>query len=87
MSAELTKEQRKQIHNNMEKSKLAKMKYTLEDIKEINPVVGCMCIQFHRQHGKEKKTRVPDAEIEAMFFRTLVGNFVSQKLIESQAGS
>ena len=46
-----------------------------------------MCIQSHRQHGKEKNTRVPDAEIEAVFFRTLVGNFVSQKLIESQAGS
>lgn len=38
VSGELTKEQRKQIHDNMEKSKLAKMKYTLEDIKDINPV-------------------------------------------------
>ena len=34
----LTKKQRKQIYDNMEKSKLAKMKFTLEDIKEINPV-------------------------------------------------
>lgn len=38
MSSELTKKQRKQIYENMAKSKLAKMKFTLEDIKEINPV-------------------------------------------------
>ncbi|KAJ7363436.1 hypothetical protein OS493_009590 [Desmophyllum pertusum] len=53
VSPELTRKQRKQIHDNMEKSKLAKMKYTLEDIKEINPVplnchhgrrVGSVCV-------------------------------------------
>jgi len=38
VSSELTKKQRKQIYENMAKSKLAKMKFTLEDIKEINPV-------------------------------------------------
>ena len=38
MSPALTKKQRKQIYENMAKSKLAKMKFTLEDIKEINPV-------------------------------------------------
>ena len=38
VSPALTKKQKKQIHDNMEKSKLAKMKYTLEDIKEVNPV-------------------------------------------------
>ena len=38
MSPHLTNKQKKQIHDNMEKSKLAKMKFTLEDINEVNPV-------------------------------------------------
>ena len=38
VSPTLTKKQKKQIYDNMEKSKLAKLKFTLEDIKEINPV-------------------------------------------------
>ncbi|KAL9968671.1 hypothetical protein ACROYT_G020789 [Oculina patagonica] len=53
VSSVLTKKQKKQIHDNMEKSKLAKTKYTLEDIKEINKVplnchhgrrVGSVCV-------------------------------------------
>ena len=46
VSPELTKKQKKQIHDNMEKSKLVKMKYTLEDIKEINPVSWPIEIQI-----------------------------------------
>ena len=38
MSPALTNKQKKEIHDNMAKSKLAQMKYTLEDIKEVNPV-------------------------------------------------
>jgi len=38
VSPQLTKKQKKQIHDNMAKSKLAQKKYTLEDITEINPV-------------------------------------------------
>ncbi|XP_068755724.1 uncharacterized protein [Montipora capricornis] len=74
ITAELTKEQKKQIHDNMEKSKLAKMKYTLEDIKEINPVplnchhgrrVGSVCICD--EGWKTKTNNVPKKELRFIY--------------------
>ncbi|KAM7436445.1 hypothetical protein ABFA07_013795 [Porites harrisoni] len=74
VSAELTKEQRKQIHDNMDKSKLAQMKFTLEDIKDINPVplnchhgrrVGSVCVC--NEGWKTKTNNVPKKDLRFIY--------------------
>ncbi|XP_015759132.1 PREDICTED: uncharacterized protein LOC107338416 [Acropora digitifera] len=85
ITAELTKEQQKQIHDNMEKSKLAKMKYTLEDVKEINPVplncnhgrrVGSVCVC--NEGWRTRTNNVPKKELRFIY------NWCNEKIESSK---
>lgn len=74
VSPTLTKKQKKQIYDNMERSKLAKLKFTLEDIKEINPVplnchhgrrVGSVCVC--NEGWKTKTNNLPKKDLRYIY--------------------